>query len=380
MRTTYFLGAGASAEAIPMIDGLVKEIEIFKELLIHISKLDLTDLDPRILKFQSNLTRLIDIYEKMIFESIGHQTIDTLARKYYLTNNWNAYKQLKIGLAVYFLYTQFFDRKIHSPFNIALCSTHITNLDKRYDSLFATLLNKNNSNKIDINQNVSIITWNYDIQIELALHNYENEFINKIKNKYNILPNRICFDGLDTSKHSGFKVFKLNGNAFLDLGHYLSKESTIYDTLLNKIKNEEFLKFDFFLGELLETISAVKGFSTGNESTFLRYFNFSWENPDDESRCYSSKNDVIRFARNTIEETDCLVIIGYSFPDFNWAIDSFLFEKSKFSKIIVQDKDPQKIENRLMGLLPQLMNRPSKDNIKPQIIKMTPDKYFPTNF
>jgi hypothetical protein len=55
------------------------------------------------------------------------------------------------------------------------------------------------------------------------------------------------------------------------------------------------------------------------------------------------------------------------------------FEKTQFTKIIIQDIDPTKIENRLIGLIPQLTNKPTKDNIKPEIIKMTPGNYFPTN-
>ncbi len=379
MKTTYLFGAGASATAIPTIDNLLEGLKDFKDLLNEFSGINLTELDPRIVTFQSDLALLINIYGKLIFESKWHQTIDTLARKYYLTNDWDAYKKLKIGLAVYFLYIQFFEYKTHSSLNKVLKSTHTTNLDKRYDSLFATFLKKNNRNEIDINQNISLITWNYDLQIELALYNYENKNINFLKNKYNILPNRECLDNLDPSKHTGFKVFKLNGNAFLDLGHSSSIKSTIYDKLLQKIKEDNFLKFDSFLGELLETISTINSFSNGNESTFLRYFNFSWEIPNDDTSCYLSKNNVISYARDTIQETDCLVIVGYSFPDFNWEIDRFLFEKTQFTKIIIQDIDPTKIENRLIGLIPQLTNKPTKDNIKPEIIKMTPGNYFPTN-
>jgi hypothetical protein len=148
---------------------------------------------------------------------------------------------------------------------------------------------------------------------------------------------------------------------------------------LRKFKNDTFLTFDFFLGELLESINAVKGFSNGNESTFLRYFNFSWEKPNDGSGCYPAKNDVMNYAQNTIQETDCLIVVGYSFPDFNWEMDRFILEKSQFKKIVIQDKDPDKIENRLLELIPQLNYPNTKDNTKPKIIKITPGDYFPTN-
>lgn len=379
MKTTYYLGAGASAKAIPTINGLIKGIDTFKLLLIEFSNMELSGLDSRIERFKPNLARLINIYEKLIFESKWHQTIDTLARKYYLTADWESYEDLKIGLAVYFLYCQFFGSESHPPFNSALNSTHTTNLDKRYDSLFATILDRNNSNDIEINKNISIITWNYDLQIELALYNYENIIINNIKEKYNILPNRESLNILETAKHNGFKVFKLNGNAFLDLGHDTCVKVTIFDTLLKKIKNEKFLKFDFFLGELLEKIALVKRFSKGNDSTFLRYFNFSWEKPNDATRCYLTKNDLFNYAQSTIQETNCLIIVGYSFPDFNWEVDRFILEKSQLKKIVIQDNDPDKIENRLLELIPQLKDPLTKDNTKLEIIKMTPGDYFPTN-
>jgi hypothetical protein len=379
MKTTYLFGAGASANAIPTIDGLIEGLKVFKKHLNGFLTMDLSGLDSRIESYRTDLENLIDIYKELIFESKWHQTIDTVARKYYLTNDYDKYKKLKIGITVYFLYCQFFEDKIHSNSINPSSSTTTINLDKRYDSFFATLLNKNTLNEIDINQNISIITWNYDLQIELALYNYENKIINKLKNKYNILPNRECLDSLDPLNHTGFKVFKLNGNAFLDLGYSKSLESTIYDTLLQKIKFDKSIIFDFFLGELLETISTINSFSKGNESTFLRYFNFSWEIPNDDTRCYPSKNDVINFARSTIAETDCLVIVGYSFPDFNWDIDRFILEKSKFKRIIIQDKEPDKIENRLVDLIPNLKNKPTKDFIKPEIIKMIPGNYFPRN-
>lgn len=379
MKTVYYFGAGASAKAIPTITGLTEGLNAFKLLLIEFSNKELSGLDPRIEVFQPDLARLIKIYEKLIFESKWHQTIDTLARKYYLTDDWESYEDLKIGLAVYFLYCQFFESKSQPPFNSALNSTHNTNLDKRYDSLFAAILNKNNKNEIEIKQNISIITWNYDLQIELALYNYENSTINNIKEKYNILPNRESLDELEIAKHIGFKVFKLNGNAFLDLGHATSEKVTIFDTLLKKINNEKFLKFDFFLGELLEKIALVKRFSKGNDSTFLRYFNFSWEKPNDSTRCYLAKNQLFNYAQSTIQETNCLIIVGYSFPDFNWEADRFILEKSQLKKIVIQDYDPDKIENRLLELIPQLKDPLTKDNTKLEIIKMTPGDYFPTN-
>jgi hypothetical protein len=279
-----------------------------------------------------------------------------------------------MALSVYFLYIQFF-----LPNNIISAeSSHTTNVDKRYDSLFATILSKDEANNIRINNNISIITWNYDLQIELALYNYDPQLVNKVKIKYNIHPNRESFDNFDGLESSSFSVVKLNGNAFLDLGHLNSKMKTIYDVLLSKIKDTEFLDFSFFLAECLEHLSVVKGFSKNDDKTFLRYFNFSWEKPKGDINCYLTKNKMTEQAQKILVNAEKLIIVGYSFPDFNLDIDKEVLSKSKLKKIIIQDKYPDEIERRLIDLLPQNRFAQSKDNIFPDIEKIQPGNYFPS--
>jgi hypothetical protein len=374
MKTVYYFGAGASANAIPTIDGLKIGLLEFNEILKQYLTKNLDELDPRIFEYKDDLSLLVKINQKIIFDSNWHQTFDTLARKYYLQNKYGDYDNLKIALSVYFLYVQFF-----LPNNfIDAESSHTTNVDKRYDSLFATILKKDEGNNIRINNNISIITWNYDLQIELALYNYDPQLVNKIKIKYNIHPNRGSFDNFDELESSCFSVVKLNGNAFLDLGHLSSKTNTIYDVLLAKVKDEEFLDFSYFLGECLTHLSFVKGFSKNDDKTFLRYFNFSWEKPQDDVNCYLTKNKITEQAQKIMENTENLIIVGYSFPDFNFDMDKEVFSKSKIKKIVIQDNNPDEIEKRLIELLPQKRSKQTKDNIFPVIEKIQPGNYFPS--
>ena len=81
-----------------------------------------------------------------------HATIDTYARKLYLTKRYRDLERLKSLLCAFFLWEQL----EHRP-------------DGRYDTFLANVLD---NQTLNIPEEISIISWNYDSQIELAFSSY----------------------------------------------------------------------------------------------------------------------------------------------------------------------------------------------------------------
>ena len=76
-----------------------------------------------------------------------HATIDTFAKKLYLTGRTQEYERLKKILSIYLIIEQI----INKP-------------DSRYDTFLANVLTQ----ALDIPANIKVLTWNYDSQFELA--------------------------------------------------------------------------------------------------------------------------------------------------------------------------------------------------------------------
>ena len=79
-------------------------------------------------------------------------------------------------------------------------------LDSRYDSFFATLLN---NNKL-LNPNINIVSWNYDMQFELAYSdfNFDRYNIGMIQDMLQVFPTAHINNYVDYNKSA---IIKLNG-------------------------------------------------------------------------------------------------------------------------------------------------------------------------
>lgn len=81
-----------------------------------------------------------------------HATIDTYAKKLYLTKRTNELKRLKNVLTAFFVWAQLESKA-----------------DQRYDTFLANILQ---NETLSIPNGISVISWNYDSQFELAYRNY----------------------------------------------------------------------------------------------------------------------------------------------------------------------------------------------------------------
>lgn len=324
MKFTFLLGAGASANSLPVVNDIPNRIsEIinlldYPELDIDTLQEDYTSQNPKKIK------KTIHDNLKWLYEnSIVHSSIDTFAKKLWLRQEENEFKKLKCTLSFCFTLIQMQN-----------------SADKRYDTFFASILRKN---VVDLPNEISIISWNYDNQIEMAYSEFiNNKSYKEIQKLININTPKLFNENNDGK----FTLFKLNGSiGFFNSGIKIKGLTTKHGELnhFNPIVDYKLNKLNFF--ELCNLYLQVLG-SDKTESDLC----FAWENEEN--------NLMMNSVFSTISKTDILVCIGYSFPFYNRRIDNEIFQcASRLKKIYVQDRFPYEIINTLkksMNLNPKI--------------------------
>lgn len=265
-KITYILGAGASAGAkndvLPTINNLSQELYA----------------QAAFLKSKGIPNEDLDKFDWLVEQSKEFSTIDTLAKYYHIKGKKEHLKELKNILSFYFTIEQFINYKF----------------DNRYLNFLTTIMDENK-----FPENIKILSWNYDFQLEIAAERFKNEIVNDGNAKSPPLINYFPNTGIISNNDSNYSLVHLNGIA----GTWLNKDGLNNCYILNK---------DVDIGELHKIYKST--------STAL---NFAWEveNPDDFI--------MLNIARNIIAETEILVVIGYSFPFFNRLIDKKIFEVFK---------------------------------------------------
>jgi hypothetical protein len=342
MNITYLLGAGASAGAIPPLNGMKDEM---RKLVQKLSEFIPPEIDAALfktlsIKLQENVGsvhEIIDDFYWLLAEAEHHNTFDTVAKKFYLKSDWSSLIRLKRALIIYFTAIQICG---FSP-----ASVHPVLVDKRYDSLIASLAEKLDGRMI-LNCQVKILTWNYDLQFELSMKRYTDLKIHEIKERFQIFPNQNSFD-LTTGElidYAKFAMVKLNGNAFFDNPSETGEEpkSTLFDAFFDEQSNSK------FLGELAYQYKWLHVNNNKLITEALRYFNFAWESGDDFQEKYAGYQSNFKEALKIAVNTQVLVVIGYSFPVFNRDIDKQLFNHMEnLQKVYIQDLEPQRIESTM---------------------------------
>jgi len=250
---TYFLGAGASAKAIPVVANFNIALKEFRDKLFDqyfqyeaTEKHQNYSSERREEILRSNDWKAMeDVHpnlkyfayhtEALLNDLQHHATVDTLARRYFLSEGvfFNKLVNLKALLNIFFL-----DIQINSD-----------EKDKRYDSFIATML-ESDAGKLSMPPNVKFISWNYDLQLELSLKNYRGKRrIKDIQRDFQITPSVFLHKPLEVDL-GNFAVVKLNGTA------------GIYDRQRDKNTHELADIDDFYAGHIFpkEMISLLKNY------------------------------------------------------------------------------------------------------------------------
>ena len=235
--------------------------------------------------------------------AIKHATIDTFAKKLFLTGRVEEYNKLKKLLAIYFIIEQV----INKP-------------DSRYDTFLANILTP----KLEIPNRIKILTWNYDSQFEIAFNEYRKTIIS---------PKDIgCYSLYDNEITESPAIFKVNGTASFNnwnsLANFRSNHK-LNKTILDKI------------------IYAYKD----NESLL----SFAWET----SKKKSDDIPTIKTAIEQIKEARILVVVGYTFPFFNRVVDKSLISSMDYlNKIYIQDPRANEVMQNIDAVLPVHKKKP----------------------
>lgn len=253
------------------------------------------------MSFDRALDKLIDDLIWLKTESGNHATIDTFAKKLYLKNQRDEFYKVESLLSVFFILEQTLNRK-----------------DGRYDTFLASVLDA----KLNIDDRIKILTWNYDSQFELAYKEYgdaQNKGTEWVRQKLGIKDLKVQDNDVNST------IFKLNGTAnFLkqvDISQY--KELT------------EYLLDDIFLSYFGDKEIQVKNSRVS----------FAWDNANYTTKIY--KEALI----NAVKDAEVLVVIGYTFPFFNREIDREIFKyMPNLKKIYIQDPNAEQIESSLDSL------------------------------
>lgn len=318
-KTIYYLGAGASygkrdssgnlLEGLPVVAEIPSQIDAFRD---YIAKARVPDEGA---VFQGLYrTRASDIenaknYMLQDIDSLKdsireHATIDTYAKKLHLIGDRNSFAKLKDVLCAFFIWEQL----EHKP-------------DNRYDTFLANVLE---AGTLSLPKEISIISWNYDSQIEMAYQAYNKKtvlpvFEKNIQNDWPQLPN------------TG-RIFKVNGSATF-------ADKTIIPFILADTETPRAI-------QLIQFYSSARADTSQLGFQFNTHLSFAWE----DSKNQKNMSDSIAAS---VKDTEQVVVIGYSFPFFNRETDRALFEMmSNLKKVYVQDINPDAVTQSLSAVLP----------------------------
>lgn len=335
-KIIYYIGAGASYgnknkrelldegtenerllvhEGLPVVNEIAKSLVAFQEAVRNvdiIASKNYAFMDKyKTIGTDINCIRsqLLEDIKELHKAAKEHSTIDTYAKKLYLTKQVSQLEKLKNVLATFFIWIQLESKT-----------------DQRYDTFLANILQMNN---LSLPLNISVISWNYDSQFELAYKNYSN----------NNLPiyDKLGENSMQNNQNSG-GIFKLNGSA--NFGDF-----NMVDYILNHREKDvhPLIQLIEYYGHL-EADTKELGFD------FHSHLSFAWESTVRQKEMITTINQIT-------SDTDAVVVIGYSFPYFNREIDRAIFSKIPSLKTIyIQDPNPESVEPSLRAVLDENTN------------------------
>lgn len=335
-KIIYYIGAGASYgnknkrelldegtederllvhEGLPVVNEIAKSLVAFQESVRNvdiIASKSYTFMDKyKTIGTDVNCirSRLLKDIKELHKAAKEHSTIDTYAKKLYLTKQVRQLEKLKNVLATFFIWIQLESKT-----------------DQRYDTFLANILQMDN---LSLPLNISVISWNYDSQFELAYKNYSN----------NNLPiyDKLGENSMQNNQNSGV-IFKLNGSA--NFGDF-----NMVDYILNHRERDVHP-----LVQLIEYYGHLEADTTELGFDFHSHLSFAWESTKRQKEMITTINQIT-------SDTEAVVVIGYSFPYFNREIDRAIFSKVPTLKTIyIQDPNPESVEPSLRAVLDENRN------------------------
>ena len=339
----YLFGAGASANAIPVVDGIPDDMKKVADELEEWYKEHQSEIreEKRVREIQTALRELADTVKN----SERGITVDEHISRLYNNRRINPssgeqYKERKGILATYILLRQFFNA--HEDIK----------MDWRYGDWLREIAG--DGKRAEFAKKIRFLTWNYDMQMELAYHQH---FFND-----NVKGWAPCVTLNDFSYPKVFQ-FHAEQPPSPQLGIHLNGVARFIDEF-GGIARDFVLTVNDFCNHILRRYS-TKDKSSWSEKgigvlrSLLSYggtLQFHWEVQD--------AKELKEQIRTMLEKVVCMVVVGYSFPMYNQRMDNFIIDcvkkKGKDFKIYIQDPEAKEVAEKVIQRFEL-----SKENIVP---------------
>ncbi|MDZ4726223.1 MAG: hypothetical protein SH817_08695 [Leptospira sp.] len=299
MKTLYLFGAGASADAVPVVGGITFFWDkYFKKETAKFHKSVYKKID----------SPLLEDIDKLIDETKDFGTPDVYAKSVALSKGIfsKEYRIVKTALNYF----------------IILCYL-VNEIDKRYFSFFSALVDSENKNSHILHKDVFIATWNYDFQITKSISILLNKNLTDI--------NHLLYN----------KLFRINGYAGSLRGTVDNRES--FRLTQPENENDNYIFRSSFPASIVKDINDSYARIMEDKNLIYHNISFAWE----PLNFNLERQQIFPF----LDQIKVLVVIGYSFPTFNRFIDKELISKMiNLEKIYIQDPSDS-IENRIIPFL-----------------------------
>lgn len=317
VKVTYLIGAGASFHSLPLIKTMNTRMRAYSEFLKE-QQSEGKLKHSFCAKFLAHLDELIEIERQ-------RTSIDAYARELSIRGEEMELLRLKAVLSGYLLFEQLIKPSGHTftygqynlmqgdacrvAYNDQLQECLRTHLDKRYITFWGEHLSPGSDRLPD---NIRILSWNYDMQFESSFSQVKNCSLELAQQNLQVFPSPL--QGVDLERSC---ILKLNGTAGL-IDDYSQKR--LYNL------------FDCRAHHLMDNLTYLIDLLEHNyQHAFNKpLFAFAWE---DEGIVRQTRE----YAQKVAEDTEILVVIGYSFPNFNKSVDREIFKSiPKLRKVYYQ--------------------------------------------
>lgn len=314
-NVTFLLGAGASRNALPIAKEFRNSIDNFIQIFQQ-EEFQLSDEDKYMHEFETKYEIQQEFIEnlKWMYNALeDHMNIDNFAKKLYIKSEYEKLKRLKATLSAYFELKQ-----VKNP------------LDKRYNSFLSSILDPTTNH---ILKQLKILSWNYDYQIEKAYNGFVDSGKLYLAQKELKVVSKDTRNFIDSSECA---IFKLNGSTSITDDH--GSKYYKYEINLNKA----------FGLSLIDSV--LRNYTVLTRiSCFKPSLSFAWEKVEPDEL------NIVDKAINGVNETNILVVIGYSFPSFNKDIDKEIIgSMNKLEKVYLQSPDANDLKERFILIRPDI--------------------------
>lgn len=329
------MGAGASANSLPVSNQYIERFEILKDFILRHRNANQCPNSPK-------LDEIFSDFDWIIQQIKGSDSsVDSLAKSFFDKNDRVDINKIKKILTFFFIIEQ-----LRNP------------LDKRYLPFLVKIWPGPRS-QLPCDK-IRIINWNYDCQVEMSLGrlaNYTNQF-ESTNLKRQCLPSSLYLheDSIQTDFYAScardsFTLCHLNGICYC-YKHDVYKSKITQASMVSFPFPELFDPFESPPALMNELNKQIDNYcDLMNRAGNFPGIEFAWETPEINRTPHTIRTKVVEKAIEVTNKTEILVIIGYSFPRENLEIDrDVISSMGSLKKIFIQDKSPLQVKKRIADL------------------------------